>query len=297
MNELPVVPNEPFNKERSADVVAASFANSPNPRLRQVLEALVRHLHGFAKEVDLLQPELDFAIEFLTRTGQTCDDVRQEFVLLADVLGISMLVDTITNTAAEGATMSTVLGPFHLVASPRRELGESIALAPGGNPAVVTGQVLSAGGLPLPGALVDVWQADADGFYDVQIPEAVPQGNLRGLFTSDDNGRFDFRTVMPAPYAIPVDGPVGELLSITGRHPWRPAHIHFIATAEGHLPITTHIFVAGSPYLDADAVFAVKDSLVAHFEEDDDPELASRYGLTAPFNHAHVELRLRENPT
>ncbi len=297
MNEVPVVQNEPFSKERSADVVAASFANSPNPRLRQVLEALIRHLHGFAKEVELLPPELDLAIDFLTRTGQTCDDVRQEFVLLADVLGISMLVDTITNTAAEGTTMSTVLGPFHVVASPRRELGESIALAPGGEPVVVTGQVLSAEGLALPGALVDVWQADADGFYDVQIPEAVPQGHLRGLFTSDDNGRFDFRTVMPAPYAIPVDGPVGELLSITGRHPWRPAHIHFIASAEGYRPITTHIFVAGSPYLDSDAVFAVKDSLITHFEEVDDPGLASRHGLTAPFTHAHVELRLREPPT
>lgn len=282
-----------FSEERSEEVVTRSFAQTPDPRLRQILESLVRHLHAFAKDVDLTQTELDAAIGFLTRTGQKCDDVRQEFVLLSDVLGMSMLVDTITNRAAGIATESTVLGPFHMVDSPARELGEDIAGVPGGEQTLVTGRVLSADGSPLPGALVDVWQADEKGFYDVQVPDSVPQGNLRGLFTCDEQGRFWFRTIVPAPYPIPDDGPVGQLLGATNRHPYRPAHIHFIAGAAGHAPLTTHIFVAGSPYLDSDAVFGVKESLIADFAVVDDAGLAAEHAVAVPFRHAHVELRLR----
>ena len=282
-----------FSEERSEEVVTRSFAATPDARLRDVLQSLVRHLHAFAKEVDLTQPELDAAIDFLTRTGQKCDDVRQEFVLLSDVLGMSMLVDTITNRASGSATESTVLGPFHMVDSPPRQLGEDIAQGRTGETTLVTGQVLGDDGSPLPGATIDVWQADDQGFYDVQLPDRVPQGNLRGLFTCDEDGRFRFRTIMPAPYPIPEDGPVGELLAATRRHPNRPAHIHFIAGAVGYAPLTTHIFVAGSPYLDSDAVFGVKESLVVDFAVVRDADTGAEHAMPVPFRHAHVELRLR----
>lgn len=283
-----------FSEEHSEDVVIASFAGTPDPRLGRILACLVRHLHAFAKEVELSQRELDTAIEFLTRTGQKCDDVRQEFVLLSDVLGLSMLVDSIDHRAPANATESTVLGPFHMVDSPPRALGDTIALAPGGEPALVTGQVLSVDGRELAGAVVDVWQADEKGFYDVQNPGAVPERNLRGLFTCDEHGRFHFRTIVPAPYPIPDDGPVGELLEATGRHPYRPAHIHFIAGADGHAPLTTHVFVEASPYLDSDAVFGVKESLVLEFPVVEDADLGARYGIEPPFRHCHVEIRLPE---
>lgn len=282
-----------FSEDRSAEIVAASFHACPDARLREVLTVLVRHLHDAAKELEITQAELDAAIDFLTRTGHTSDETRQEFVLLADVLGVSMLVDSIANRGPADATASTVLGPFHMVDSPPRELGASISLAPGGEATLVTGRVLSVDGTPLPGALVDVWQADDEGFYDVQRPGEVPDRNLRGLFTADHEGRFWFRTILPAAYPIPDDGPVGELLAATGRHPWRPAHVHVIAGAAGHAPLTTHFFVAGSPYLDSDAVFGVKDSLIVDFAQVDEPEVAARYGMDVPFRHAHVELRLR----
>jgi methylenetetrahydrofolate dehydrogenase (NADP+) / methenyltetrahydrofolate cyclohydrolase len=283
-----------FEKERSAGIVANSFTAAPNPRLRRVMTSLVHHVHGFAKDICLSQAELDLGIDFLTRTGHMCDDVRQEFVLLSDVLGLSMLVDAISNDGAGDATASTVLGPFHMVESPPRNLGDNISLVEGGEPTLVTGQVLSTNGEELGGAVVDVWQADEKGFYDVQVPDTVPEGNLRGLFACDDHGRFAFRTILPAPYPIPDDGPVGQLLSAAARHPYRPAHIHFIADAKGHAPLTTHVFVAGSPYLDSDAVFGVKESLILEFAVSRDAELAARYGMHVPFRHAHVELRLRE---
>jgi hydroxyquinol 1,2-dioxygenase len=176
--------------------------------------------------------------------------------------------------------------------SPVRELGADIDLVGSGEPCVVSGRVLSQDGTPLPGAVLDVWQADTDGFYDVQQPDLQPPGNGRGLFTADAAGRFWFRTCVPSPYPIPTDGPVGDLLRATGRHPYRPAHIHFIATAEGHTPVTTHIFVAGSDYLDSDAVFAVKSSLVEDFAETDDPSLAREFGIPNPFRHAQFDLVL-----
>jgi hydroxyquinol 1,2-dioxygenase len=225
-----------------------------------------------------------------------CDDTRQEFILLSDVLGVTMLVDAINHRTASEATDSTVLGPFHMVTSPRRELGDTIDLVAAGEPCVVTGRVLSLDGSPLAGALVDVWQADDHGFYDVQQPGVQPEGNGRGLFTSDDDGRFWFRTVTPSAYPIPTDGPVGKLLTATGRHPYRPAHIHFIVTADGHLPVTTHAFVAGSPYLDSDAVFAVKQRLIRDFAKVDDPEEAAAYGVEAPFRHAHFDVVLQPDP-
>ncbi|MDQ0947950.1 hydroxyquinol 1,2-dioxygenase [Streptomyces phaeochromogenes] len=269
-----------------------SLGADTDPRLRELLTGLVRHLHDFARETRLTQEEWERAIGFLTATGQTCTDTRQEFILLSDVLGLSMLVETLNADRGPGATESTVLGPFHMTESPVRELGADIDLVGSGEPCVVSGRVLSQDGTPLPGAVLDVWQADADGFYDVQRPDLQPPGNGRGLFTADAAGRFWFRTCVPSPYPIPTDGPVGDLLRATGRHPYRPAHIHFIATAEGHAPVTTHIFVAGSDYLDSDAVFAVKSSLVEDFAETDDPSLAREFGVPNPFRHARFDLVL-----
>jgi catechol 1,2-dioxygenase len=281
-----------FSEERSAEVVAASFAETPDPRLKQVMTSLVHHLHAFVKDVELTEEEWGTAIAFLTRTGQLCDDVRQEFILLSDVFGVSMLVETINHRTGGTSTESTVLGPFHMVESPPRELGENIALDGKGEPCLVTGQVTGPDGGPLAGALVDVWQANDDGFYDVQQPGIQPERNLRGLFTADEQGRFWFRSIVPRYYPIPDDGPVGELLAATERHPNRPAHIHFIVTAPNHRPVTTHLFVEGSPYIDSDAVFGVKESLIREFPVVDDPARAEEVGLPNPFRTVHFDVAL-----
>jgi hydroxyquinol 1,2-dioxygenase len=237
---------------------------------------LVRHLHAFVRDTEPTIAEWERAIDFLTGTGQRCDHERQEFILLSDVLGISMLVETINNRKTANATESTVLGPFHMVTSPRRALGDTIDLVGTGPQCVLQGRVLSADGTPLPGAELDVWQANDQGFYDVQQPDVQPAGNGRGLFTADQDGAYWFRTIVPSHYPIPTDGPVGTLLEATRRHPYRPAHIHFIVTAAGHRPLTTHIFVAGSPYIESDAVFAVKKSLITEFTPAGDPQQPAR---------------------
>ncbi|MGY1593833.1 dioxygenase [Geodermatophilus sp. SYSU D00708] len=286
----PAVVPEDITEETVTDATVDSFAGTSDPRLRELLSAVVRGLHAAVREVEPTIAEWETAIDFLTRTGQKCDDVRQEFVLLSDVLGVSALVENINHRKVAGATEATVLGPFHMTVSPVRENGDSIDEVGGRQPCVVEGRVLSVSGEPLAGATVDVWQADEDGFYDVQRPDAQPPGNGRGLFTTDAEGRFWFRTVVPAHYPIPTDGPVGELLAATGRHSYRPAHIHFIAQAPGHVPVTTHIFVAGSPYLDSDAVFAVKHSLVRDFAPVDDPQQAAGFGVANPFRRAVIDL-------
>lgn len=279
-----------FTVETATDAVVESFRQTKDERLRQIMESLTRHLHAFVRDIEPTIQEWEAAIGFLTAVGQKCDDTRQEFVLLSDILGISMLVETI-NGAEEG-TESTVLGPFHMTESPRRELGDSIDLLGTGRPCVVFGRVLAADGTPLPGAELDVWQCSKDGFYDVQQPDVQPPGNGRGLFRTDEHGRYWFRTVVPSHYPIPTDGPVGRLLEATGRHPYRPAHIHFIAGAEHHRPITTHAFVAGSPYVDSDAVFAVKRGLITDFAESHDEQDAERFGVTAPFTQARFDIVL-----
>lgn len=281
--------------EYTADLtgeVVDSLQRTADPRVRELLSALTRHLHAFVRETEPTMEEWERAIGFLTATGQMCTDTRQEFILLSDVLGVSMLVETINGHRDPGATESTVLGPFHMTESPVRELGANIDLVGTGEPCVVSGRVLTPDGSPLPGAVLDVWQADPEGYYDVQRPDVQPAGNGRGLFTADAEGRFWFRSCVPSPYPIPTDGPVGELLKATDRHPYRPAHIHFIASAEGHTPVTTHIFVAGSEYLDSDAVFAVKQSLIQDFAHTEDPSLAREFGVPNPFRHARFDLVL-----
>ena len=296
-----------FTEETAADAVVESFAATADPRLRELLTSLVRHLHAFVRHTEPTIAEWERAIDFLTATGQKCDSERQEFILLSDVLGISMLVETINNRSTvpgrgglgrpspqgSTATESTVLGPFHMVASPRRALGDTIDLVGTGPQCVLEGRVLSADGTPLPDAELDVWQANDQGFYDVQQADVQPPGNGRGLFTAGRDGAYWFRTIVPTHYPIPTDGPVGTLLEATGRLPYRPAHIHFIVTAPGHRPLTTHVFVAGSPYIESDAVFAVKKSLITEFTPVDDPEQAARYGLTGPFRLASFDIVLQ----
>lgn len=272
--------------------VIDSFKNTPDERLKTVLESLTRHLHGFVREVSPSIEEWETAIDFLTATGQKCDDVRQEFILLSDVLGVSMMVETINDEETPDATDSTVLGPFHMVESPERTLGENISPESEGEVCVVRGRILSVTGDPVPGARIDVWQANTKGFYDVQQPGIQSIGNGRGLFTADDNGEFFFRSVVPSYYPIPTDGPVGSLLNATARHPYRPAHIHFIVDAPGFKELTTHIFVGDSDYIDSDAVFAVKHSLVKPFTTNSDPEAAAAFGVASPFVEGVIDIVL-----
>jgi hydroxyquinol 1,2-dioxygenase len=286
---------ELFTEARSVEVVAASFAATPDPRLRRVMVSLVRRLHEFIKDVGLTEAEWETAIQFLTESGQMCSDTRQEFILLSDVLGASMLVETLNNRSDGVLTESTVEGPFHMVASPARELGASIAGDTEGDPCLVTGRVTGTDGRPVAGATVDVWQANAKGFYDVQQPGLPPDQNLRGLFIVDDDGRFSFRTIVPRYYPIPEDGTVGELLRATSRHPNRPAHIHFEVSAPGMRTVTTHLFVDDTPYLDSDAVFGVKDSLVREFPTVDDPSRAAEVGLPNPFRTVDFDVVLRHD--
>jgi catechol 1,2-dioxygenase len=253
--------------------VLASFADVPDPRLREVIQSLVRHLHAFATETRLTEEEWEAGIRILTETGHVTDEKRQEFILWSDTLGLSMLVDAIANEKPEGATESTVLGPFYVPGSPPREYGASIMERDDGMPAWVHGRVLDLSGAPIPGAELDVWEAAESQLYAVQDPDG-PEFHLRGRFRTREDGSYAFLTARPAPYAIPYDGPVGRMLATTGRHPWRPAHLHMIVSAPGYETVKTHVFDSASPYLDSDAVFAVKPSLLRRFVEHaaDDPE-------------------------
>ena len=265
-----------------------------DPRLQALLESLVRHLHAFAREVELTEGEWLGAIRFLTAVGQISDDKRQEFILLSDVLGLSILVDAINHRKLAGGTESTVTGPFWVSGAPEFEHGVSIARgaeATSGDITVVHGRIIDQDGRPIEGAALDVWQASPAGLYDVQDPDQ-PEMNLRGMFRSGDGGEFWFKTVKPASYPIPDDGPIGDLLKATGRHPMRPAHIHFMVQASGHKPLTTHIFVEGDPYLESDAVFGVKDSLVVDFAWNNSEPDAARFGLEAPFIDVGLEIVL-----
>src|SRR3984885_9504307 len=257
----------------TADVLQ-SFRDCGNDRLREVMQALVRPLHAWAEEVRLTPAEWEQAIDVLTRTGQITDERRQEFILWSDALGLSMLVDALAHDLPAGATESTVLGPFYVPGSPRREYGESMVVEPGaGVPARVYGRVRDGSGSPIAGAELDVWQNGADMLYAVQRPKAE-EDHLRGRYLTRDDGTYAFVAVRPVPYPIPHDGPVGRMLELTGRHPWRPAHIHIIVRAPGYKTVTTHVFDAASEYLASDTVFAVKPSLLRTFVErsSDDPE-------------------------
>lgn len=268
----------------------ASFDGCTDPRLRELMHAFVSHLHAFATEVGLAEDEWRALIDALTVTGHITDERRQEFILWSDALGLSMLVDALARPP-DGATESTVLGPFYVPGAPLRAYGERMAEEPAGTPAWVHGRVLSNAGEPIAGAELDVWQNGADRLYAVQRPEA-PEDHLRGRYRTRDDGSFAFVAVRPVPYPIPDDGPVGRMLAATGRHPWRPAHLHLIVRADGFRTVATHIFDSASEYLDSDAVFAVKHSLVRSFVERsaDDPELPP--GVEGPWASLELELML-----
>jgi hydroxyquinol 1,2-dioxygenase len=273
--------------------VLARFSATPDPRLRRIMLSLISHLHAFVKEVELTEAEWFQAIEILTEAGKMCSDKRQEFILFSDTLGVSMVVDLLDHRKPEGATESTVFGPFHRLGAPEMPAGGNIAHRDeSGVPTLVSGRVLDPEGRPIAGAVLDVWQAQTNGLYDSQDenPDAL---HMRGKFTSDAAGRYLIRTVQPVNYPIPSDGPVGAMLKATGRHPWRPAHIHFVVSAEGYEPVTTHIFDRTDPYLASDAVFAVKDSLICDFvrRETPGPE-ASRLGIAPPYYTAEFDFRL-----
>lgn len=253
-----------FNENTITDAVLDRIGNTPDPRLKQIFTSLVRHLHDFVRDVRLTDAEWASAIDFLTRTGQKCDGNRQEFVLLSDTLGVSMLVDAI-NHGASGSTETTVLGPFYVPSPPEYPLGADICGGMKGDPLYATGRVVSLDGEPLTNAIVDIWHSDDDGYYDVQQLEKVGGLSGRARLRTDGNGSFRFWTIKPAAYPIPYDGPVGDMLTVQARHPWRPAHMHFMIEAPGYEKIATHVFVDGDQYLDSDAVFGVKDSLIGNF--------------------------------
>ncbi len=253
---------------RRADLtqdVLASFEGSPDPRFRELLAAVVRHLHDVVRETRPTEGEWMQAVEFLTAVGQACTPERQEFILLSDVLGVSSLVESINHQVTGGITESTILGPFYRSGAPQLPLGAAIGRPEDGEPARVRGGVSSSNGRPLAGATVDVWQANSKGLYDVQDPTAPPL-NLRGRFTTDSDGRYEFVGVRPVHYPVPTDGPVGGLLRASGRDALRSAHIHLLITAEGHQPLVTHIFEAQDAVVTRDAVFGMKDSLLRTFE-------------------------------
>jgi hydroxyquinol 1,2-dioxygenase len=252
--------------------------NTESERLRLVLDSLVRHLHGFITEDGLSEDEWLSGIEFLTETGHVTDERRQEFILLSDVLGASMLVIGLNHRVSNAATESTVFGPFFVEDAPRYENGDDLANGAPGETCLVSGHVLSTRGEPIAGARVDVWQADEAGMYDVQYDD-LPEARGRGHLFSDSEGRFWFRTIRPSPYPIPTDGPVGLLLRAAGRSPMRPAHIHFRVAADGYETLTTHVFAAGDPFLDTDAVFGVKESLVVPFATSEDARCTLEYNF------------------
>jgi len=272
-----------FTEGNSAEVVIARNAGAEDARLRQVMDVLIRHLHEAVKEIEPTQEEWFKAIMFLTDTGHMCNEWRQEFILLSDVLGVSMLVDAINNRKPSGASESTVLGPFHVEGAPELPLGSNICLDQKGEPMLVRGRILDTDGKPIAGAKIDVWQANDEGFYDVQQKGIQPDFNLRGVFRSNDEGEYWFRGVKPKFYPIPDDGPVGKLLASLGRHPYRPAHLHYIIAADGYETLTTHIFDPDDPYIASDAVFGVKQSLMAEFKPVDDPARIDKAGFDGPF--------------
>ncbi len=280
-----------FNELTSTAAVIERMANCRDERLRQIVTSVVTHLHAIVKEVEPTFEEWAFAIDFLTRTGQICDDTRQEFILLSDTLGVSMLVDAINHRRNSAATESTVLGPFHVAGAPHLQMGDSISRDGQGEPLYMSGVVLNESGAPIEGALLDVWQTSHDGFYDVQDARQ-PVMNLRGQFITGRDGRYFFRSIKPSSYPIPSDGTVGTMLAALGRHPMRPAHVHFIVSAPGYQSVTTHVFVEGDPYLDSDAVFGVKESLIVPFDRHDDVPAAERLGLTNPFYTAEYDFVL-----
>jgi len=272
------------------EAVLSRLEGMTDARLKTVMGSLVRHLHEFVRETGLSEAEWVTAIEFLTATGQKCDDKRQEFILLSDTLGVSMLVDLINHGKAPGATESTVLGPFYVQGAREMESGSNIAEGVEGEPTYFSGTVSTADDTPLPGATLDIWSTDGAGLYDVQRADGKMRARAR--ITADEHGRYAFWTVKPVSYPVPTDGPVGKMLLKMGRHPYRPAHTHMIVAAPGCKTVTTHLFVKGDAYLESDAVFAVKDSLVVDFVGHGPGAAPDGRSLEQPWYSVNYDFRL-----
>jgi catechol 1,2-dioxygenase len=294
---LSMPPLTPLTIKRLQELEAAVLAQvrSDDPRVNELMTSLMRHAHAFVQEARPTHDEWATAVDFLIRVGQACTAQRNELILLMDMLGLTSAVDDVNFPGIPGATPSSVEGPFHASAPPRSN-GDWISGGPErgrGETMVVRGTVTGVAGDPIAAATVDIWQADDAGHYDSQDPRQA-LGNLRGLFTTDAHGGFWFRSVLPSSYPVPTDGPAGELLRALGRHPMRPGHIHLRVAASGFRPVTTHVFVAGDPYLGSDAAFAVKEELVVDPVIVTDAPAAAAYGVSAPCRVFEFSIRLVE---
>lgn len=276
------------------DEALRAVSGAADPRVRQVSEALIRHLHAFTKEIEPTQAEWEYAIDFLTRVGQICSEARQEFILLSDTLGVSMLVDAINHRKPGGATETTVFGPFFVESRPELPLGANMSANVPGQPMLVTGTVRNLSGSAIPGAIIDAWHSDEEGFYDVQQGDEL---KMRARFRADAEGRFWFWSVRPKYYPIPADGPVGEMLAAQGRHPFRPEHVHFMIAAEGCETLVTHLFIEGDPYLDSDVVFGVKNSLITRYATHEAGVAPDGSRIDAPYLVLSHDFVLSPEPT
>ena len=281
-----------FDEKSITQAVIGRLSECNDPRFKRVMTALITHLHDFVRDVKLTEEEWINAIQFLTAVGQKCTDKRQEFILLSDTLGVSVLVITLNHPAEQGTAESTVLGPFYWEGAPDLPNGSNLAVGVKGEPAFYSGRVLNADGQPIRGALLDVWSGDGDGNYDMQLGDDVGM-KARGRIRTDAEGRYWFRSIKPTFYPVPTDGPVGVMLRKMGRHPFRPGHIHMIVSAPGHAAVTTHIFVADSDYLDTDAVFGMKESLVAKFHRHPAGKAPTGEMLDTPFYTVEYDFRLK----
>jgi hydroxyquinol 1,2-dioxygenase len=281
-----------FDERSITAAVLARMDQCDDPRFRQVMSALVTHLHDFVREVRLTEAEWIGAIQFLTEVGQTCTEKRQEYILLSDTLGVSILVITQNHPAVDGTTDSTVLGPYYWEGAPELPAGANLAEGVKGEPAFYAGRVLDEEGRPLAGATLDIWSGDGEGTYDMQMADDVGM-KARGRIRTDAEGHYRFRSIRPNYYPVPTDGPVGRMLQKMGRHPMRPGHIHMIVSAPGHQAVTTHLFAAGSEYIDSDAVFGVKESLVTPFAKHPAGTAPDGSRIDTPFYTVNYDFRLR----
>jgi hydroxyquinol 1,2-dioxygenase len=283
-----------FDEQSITQAVLARMDQCDDPRFRQVMTSLVTHLHDFVRDVRLTEAEWITAVRFLTDTGKICTDKRQEFILLSDTLGVSILVITMNHPAVSGTTDSTVLGPYYWEGAPDMPLGANLAVGVKGDPAFYSGRVLSSDGSPIVGALLDIWSGDGEGFYDMQSEDDVGM-KARGRIRTDAQGAYRFRSIRPQYYPVPTDGPVGRMLRKMGRHPMRPGHIHMIVSAPGHHAVTTHLFAAGSEYIDSDAVFGVKESLVTAFKKHAAGVAPDGTTLDAPYYTVNYDFQLQRS--
>jgi hydroxyquinol 1,2-dioxygenase len=280
-----------FTEDNLTEAVVARLQKTKDARFREIMASAVKHLHAFAREVHLTEEEWFEGIKFLTAVGQKCDDKRQEFILLSDILGLSMMIVALNHKTVPGATEATVLGPFFAHGAKEYDYGADLreGATLKGEDVYVSGRVLSLDGKPVAGAVLDIWQAKADGIYDVQTEGEF---ELRGRVKANAKGEYAFKSYKPKFYSVPVDGPVGDLIRATGNHHMRPAHMHAIVSAPGYQPVITHVFVEDDPYLDGDAVFAVKNSLIGKYRRIDSPADAKKLGMPNPFLKLEWDFRL-----